>query len=60
LFVKVYEKVVKILEVYFAASEEEAIEGIAPAQQGNAFQFGGGNGNGNGGEGTGQGGQFTF
>ena len=29
---EVYDKVIKILEVYFAASEEEAIQGIAPSR----------------------------
>lgn len=30
---EVYDKVVKILETYFAASEEEALAGLAPAGQ---------------------------
>ena len=38
---EVYDKVVKILEMYFQASEEEAIQGIAPAATGAGYQFGG-------------------
>ncbi len=41
---EIYEKAVKLLEIYFAASEEEQIAAIAPAQQGGAFQFGPGAG----------------
>ena len=38
---EVYDKVIKILETYFNASEEESIAAIAPANTGAAFQFGG-------------------
>jgi importin subunit alpha-1 len=44
---EVYDKVVKILEMYFAASEEESLQGLAPAAPASAaghFQFGPGGG----------------
>jgi len=57
----IYEKVVKILEVYFGASEEENIDAIAPAATNEGFQFGGNNNTqqGDGGKGAG-GGNFNF
>jgi importin subunit alpha-6/7 len=37
---EVYEKAVRLLEVFFAADEEEDIEGLAPQTTGNQFGFG--------------------
>lgn len=36
----VYEKAVRLLEVFFAADEEEDIEGVVPDSSGNQFGFG--------------------
>jgi importin subunit alpha-6/7 len=41
---EVYEKTVKILEVYFQAAEEATVNDIAPAQHAGHFQFGAGGG----------------
>lgn len=38
---EVYEKAVHLLEVYFAADEEEDIEGVVPDSSGSQFTFGG-------------------
>lgn len=38
---EVYEKAVHLLEVYFAADEEEDIEGVVPDSTGSQFTFGG-------------------
>lgn len=38
---EVYEKAVRILEVFFLAGEEEEIDGVVPESAGNQFGFGG-------------------